>query len=264
MQTSEISFIGMIIIYSLLLIPFAIFYKLKIKLIKKLFISTFRMTIQLFLVGLYLGYIFELNNVYVNVLWLLVMLVIANRHILKSCNLKIIPLLSVSVFSTLVGLLSVLLPFILYVIRPLPLYDARYIIPVGGMILGNFLSVNIVSFNTYILSLKENRQELESYLCMGASLSEATKPFLRLAIQSALIPTITTIATLGLVSLPGMMTGQLLGGSFPMTAIKYQIAIMVAILVAATISVTLNLVLATRRMFDKRGNLKAIERKPLP
>lgn len=260
MQTNEINLFRMIFVYGLLLIPLVIFFKFKIKLVKKLLVSTVRMTLQLFLVGLYLGYIFELNNVYVNILWLLIMLIIANRHILKSSNLKIKPLLSVTIFSTLIGLLSVLLPFVLLVIKPTPLYDARYIIPVGGMILGNFLSVNIVSFNTYISSLKENRQELESYLCMGATLSEATKPYLRIAIEKALIPTVTTIATLGLVSLPGMMTGQLLGGSFPMTAIKYQIAIMVAILVAATISVTLNLVLATGRIFDKRGNMMAVER----
>lgn len=255
MQTTDISALGMVIVYSLLLIPFFLFLKFRIKLIKKLLIATFRMTIQLFLVGLYLGYIFELNNLYVNILWLLIMLFIANRHILKSSNLAIKPLLPISFLSTLIGLSIVLIPFILFIIKPTPLFDARYLIPVGGMILGNFLAVNIVSFSTYVTSIKERRQELESYLCMGATLSEATNLFVKDAIQKSITPTITTITTLGLVSLPGMMTGQLLGGSFPMTAIKYQIAIMVAILVAATISVTLNLTFATKILFDKRGNI---------
>lgn len=256
MQTTDISIIGMIIVYSLLLIPLSIFLKFKINLIKNLLVASLRMTLQLFLVGLYLGYIFELNNIYINFLWLLVMLFIANRHILKSSNLSVSPFLFQSILSTFAGLFIVLLPFIVFVIKPTPLYDARYLIPVGGMILGNFLSVNIVSFTTYVSLLNNNKQELESYFCMGATLREATEPFMRESLKRAITPTITTITTIGLVSLPGMMTGQLLGGSFPMTAIKYQIAIMVAILVAATISVTLNLILITSKMFDKRGNIK--------
>lgn len=256
MQTTDIRIIGMIIVYSLLLIPLSIFLKFKINLIKNLLVASLRMTLQLFLVGLYLGYIFELNNIYINFLWLLVMLFIANRHILKSSNLSVSPFLFQSILSTFAGLFIVLLPFIVFVIKPTPLYDARYLIPVGGMILGNFLSVNIVSFTTYVSLLNNNKQELESYFCMGATLREATEPFMRESLKRAITPTITTITTIGLVSLPGMMTGQLLGGSFPMTAIKYQIAIMVAILVAATISVTLNLILITSKMFDKRGNIK--------
>lgn len=256
MQTTDISIIGMVIVYSLLLIPLSIFLKFKINLIKNLLVASLRMTLQLFLVGLYLGYIFELNNIYINFLWLLVMLFIANRHILKSSNLSVSPFLFQSILSTFAGLFIVLLPFIVFVIKPTPLYDARYLIPVGGMILGNFLSVNIVSFTNYVSLLNNNKQELESYFCMGATLREATEPFMRESLKRAITPTITTITTIGLVSLPGMMTGQLLGGSFPMTAIKYQIAIMVAILVAATISVTLNLILITSKMFDKRGNIK--------
>lgn len=256
MQVTDINLIGMVIIYSLLIIPLLIFLKFKIPLAKKLGVAALRMTAQLVLVGLYLGYIFELNNLYVNILWLFVMIIIANRHILKSSNLVIKPFLLISIFSTLTGLAIVLAPFILLVLKPLPLYDARYLIPIGGMILGNFLSVNIVSFTAYISLIKDNRQEIESFLCMGATLSEATRIFLREALQRAVTPTITTITTIGLVSLPGMMTGQLLGGSFPITAIKYQIAIMITILVAATVSVSLNLLLITGRLFDERGNFR--------
>lgn len=258
MQTTDINIFGMVIVYGLLLIPLFIFMKFRVNLIRKLIVGILRMTAQLFLVGLYLGYMFELNNIYANILWLCVMLLIANRHILKSSNLLVVPLLPITILSTFLGLAVVLLPFILLVIKPSPIYDARYLIPIGGMILGNFLSVNIVSFTAYISSLKNSRQELESYFCMGATLSEATRPFMQDAMKRAITPTITTITTLGLVSLPGMMTGQLLGGSFPMTAIKYQIAIMIAILVAATISVTMNLLLITTKVFDRRGNLKEI------
>lgn len=255
MQTTDISIWGMIIVYSLLLIPLIIFFKFKIPLIKNLSIAVFRMTVQLILVGLYLGYLFKLNNIYANIIWLFVMLYVANRHILKSSNVVIASVLPMSVLSTFISLAVVLTPFIVLVIKPMPLYDARYLIPVGGMILGNFLSVNIIAFTVYLANLKDNRQELENYLCMGATISEATLPFMRNAIKQAVTPTITTISTIGLVSLPGMMTGQLLGGSFPMTAIKYQIAIMIAILVAATLSVALNLLMTTGTLFDKRGNL---------
>lgn len=256
METANISILGMMVVYSLLIVPLFIFWHFKVPLIKMLIIASVRMGVQLVLIGVYLRYIFDMNSLALNLLWLSVMLVVANRHILKSSGLKTAPLILYSFLSTFAGLTIVLLPFIAFIVKPEPLYDARYLIPLGGMILGNFLSVNIVSFSTFVTSIKENRRELESYLCMGATLKEAAAPFIQRAMERAITPTVTTIATLGLVSLPGMMTGQLLGGSVPMTAIKYQIAIMVAIFVAATVSVSLNLLLTLNKFFDNRGNFK--------
>ena len=81
-------------------------------------------------------------------------------------------------------------------------------------------------------------------------------PFLRESFKRAVIPTITTLGTMGLVSLPGMMTGQLLAGSFPVVAIKYQIAIMVAIVTAGSLSLFLTLLMTVRYLFDERDNIR--------
>jgi putative ABC transport system permease protein len=90
----------------------------------------------------------------------------------------------------------------------------------------------------------------------GATRIEAVLPFLRESFKRAVIPTITTLGTMGLVSLPGMMTGQLLAGSFPVVVIKYQIAIMVAIVTAGALSLFLTLLLTTRYLFDERDNIR--------
>jgi putative ABC transport system permease protein len=113
-----------------------------------------------------------------------------------------------------------------------------------------------VALNHYAASLNSRKPELQTALCFGATRLEATLPFLRESFQRAMTPTVTTVGTLGLVSLPGMMTGQLLGGSFPMVAIKYQIAIMIAIVTAGSLSIFLTLLMVTGRFFDDRDNIR--------
>jgi putative ABC transport system permease protein len=93
-------------------------------------------------------------------------------------------------------------------------------------------------------------------LSQGARFSEAAHPFIRDAVRGALAPTVASMATIGLVSLPGMMTGVILGGADPMTAIKYQIAIMIAIFTGTSITVYLAIVLTARIGFDSYGMLE--------
>ena len=93
-------------------------------------------------------------------------------------------------------------------------------------------------------------------LSLGATKFEALLPFAKQSFIAALNPTIATMATMGIVSLPGMMTGQILGGSVPLVAIKYQIAIMVAILASTVLSILLSLVFTLRISIDKSGVLK--------
>ncbi len=256
METVDISLLRVGLLYLFLLIPIVLFYILKLPLIKSVFISVFRMSVQLVLVGLYLGFIFEKNSIILNSLWLFIMVTVAASHTVKSSKLKRRELFSPVLLAILISLVTVLIPFITVVISPYPLYDARYLIPLGGMLLGNFLSANIVALGFYSGSLKERKQELQSAFVFGATRFEAVLPFLREAFRKSIVPTITTIGTLGLVSLPGMMTGQLLGGSVPVVAIKYQIAIMVAILSASSLSIFLTLLFVTPKLFDQRGNIR--------
>jgi len=124
------------------------------------------------------------------------------------------------------------------------------------MLLGNCMRGNILALERFYSAITKREREYITYLTMGSSFSEATAPFIREAIGPALAPTLSTMATLGIVSLPGMMTGQILGGSPPITAIKYQIAIMIAIFTAIVISVVVTLLLSMRSTFDEYRTLR--------
>jgi putative ABC transport system permease protein len=256
MEIADISLERMGLLYLFLLIPMLLLWRLRVPLIRRLVVSAGRMTLQLVLVGLYLRYLFEWNSALLNLLWLAIMITVAAGHILRSAQLRRPEMFTSVVGSVVLALTVTLVPFIIGIVQPTPFYDARYLIPLGGMLLGNILSANIVALNHYAASLKSRKQELQTALCFGATRLEATLPFLRESFQRAMTPTVTTVGTLGLVSLPGMMTGQLLGGSFPMVAIKYQIAIMIAIVTAGSLSIFLTLLMVTGRFFDDRDNIR--------
>lgn len=256
MTTADITLIQMLYLSLFLLVPGFIISFLRIPVLKKMGISVFRMTLQLFLIGLYLRFLFKWNNTYLNLLWLTIMIFVASGHVLKSSHLSKKQLLS-SVFTTLLSSVGVvLLCFMAFVISPKSLFDAPYLIPIGGMLLGNCLTANIIALDTLAESVSREKSEIQAAISHGATHFEATLPFIRKAFQKAITPVITTIGTLGLVSLPGMMTGQLLGGSVPLVAIKYQIAIMVAILTVTSLSSFFNLLGMTKEIFDERGNIQ--------
>lgn len=256
MTTVDIPLVQMILLYLFLLIPAGVILFLKLPTIKKMLISVIRMTVQLFLVGLYLRFLFEENNILLNLLWLFIMVTVASRHVLKSAHLKIQKLVP-SVLMSLVSSVGIILfLFIISIIQPEPLYDARYLIPIGGMLLGNCLTANIIAVNTFSETIKQENKEIQTALTFGATGFESVLPYIRIAVHKAITPVVTTIGTLGLVSLPGMMTGQLLGGSFPVVAIKYQVAIMIAILSVTTLSVFLNVLFLSKNLFDERGTIR--------
>ena len=256
METIDLSFINLITVYALLAIPLAIFFSTGVPLIKTSLIATLRMTVQLALVGLYLEVLFELNNVWLNLAWILVMLVIANINIIGSAGLKLRYLFFPAFTGVVLSTGIVLIVFVVIVIHPTPVYQARYLIPIAGMILGNCLKGNVLALERFYSSIKKNEKEFMTYLYMGARLHEATRPFFRDALKSAIAPHVSTMATLGIVALPGMMTGQILGGSFPTVAIKYQSAIMICIFSAIALSAYLNIRLSMPIAFDDYQNLR--------
>jgi putative ABC transport system permease protein len=123
------------------------------------------------------------------------------------------------------------------------------------MVLGNCLRADIIGLTRFFESLQSEEKSYLQSLAQGASLREAVHPFERLAIRSALAPTIATMATIGLVSLPGMMTGVILAGASPLHAIKYQIVIMLAILSGTALTLWLALWLSRRTGFSPYGTL---------
>jgi putative ABC transport system permease protein len=155
----------------------------------------------------------------------------------------------------LAGVLVPLLYLVFFVLQAAAGLDAQYLVPICGMILGNCLRACIIGLQTFYEGLGRHEKVYLLELSQGASLREALFPFVGEACRAALAPTIATMATIGLVALPGMMTGVILGGGNPMTAIKYQIVIMLAIFCGTALAVVLAIILTMSRNFSAFGIL---------
>jgi len=250
METLDIELPRMALLYGLCLLPWLLLRMLGLLLSRDIGISVLRMSVQLALVGFYLKWLFELNNPWFNGLWILVMLLVADFSILRRAGLKVRYFALVTFIAIAFSILFSAAFLVFWVIRPALFYDARYIVPLAGMILGNCLQGNVIALERFYSALRKNENEYATFLMLGATRMEAVRPYFRDAIKAAINPTIAGMATMGLVSLPGMMTGQILGGSEPWVAVKYQIAIMVCIFTSTTLATIINLKLSLKSAFN--------------
>jgi putative ABC transport system permease protein len=256
MGAQNISWLSLGLSFLLLAIPLAIFILLKVKLVKTLVWSAVRMSVQLLLVGLFLVYIFEWNNSLLTAAWLLVMVVFAAFSVVGSTGMKYRRYTWIVFLSFLLSASLVLLYFNGLVIGLDNLLEARYAIAIIGMLLGNSLGGVIVGMGDFYKSVGRDEKRYQYRLALGATRFEALAAYLRGGIVIALKPALANMATMGLVFLPGMMTGQILSGEPPLLAVRYQIAIVIAIFVCVALTVTLSLLLTLGVSFDAYGNLK--------
>lgn len=256
MGAKDLNLHSMLFAYLLLLIPLVILILMKVKLIKSTLISVLRMSIQLGLVGVYLKYLFVWDNTWLNIGWLMVMVIVSTFSIINSNGIRrrvfFLPVLGALAISLFFNISY----FNFFIVKISDIFNAKYLIPISGMLLGNSLRGNIIATNTFFDFFRNREKEYFFTLSLGASKEEALRPVVRESIKRSLKPTIASMATIGLVSLPGMMTGQILGGSVPMTAIKYQIAIMIAIFSTMAISIFLVILLTRKVSFNKYDVMK--------
>lgn len=256
MEIIELSWWQLAIGFLILLIPAFILWRYQTGLNKKLAIATLRMTLQLLFVGYYLEYLFELDNPWINMAWILVMVGVADFATIDRSELNKKWKLVLPIFgATFFGIILIDLFFLEAVIQLPKFLAAQYTIPITGMVLGNCLRSNVIGINDFYYSLKHQKERYQFYLACGATRHEALFPFFRNALKKSVNPTLATMATIGLVSLPGMMTGQILSGSSPMTAIKYQIMIMLAIFSGTVISVYLGIAFSNYFVFRNNDML---------
>ncbi len=204
-----------------------------------LFYALFRMLIQLILIGYVLTYIFTSNSSYLVILILSIMLISASVIALRPIQKKDKNLYLYTFISIFAGSLFTLIMVVFGVLDLNPWYEPKFLIPLSGMIFAN--SMNAVSISA-------ERFENESE--RGYSYMEARAT----SYKAALIPIINSLFAVGLVSLPGMMTGQILSGVDPLIAVRYQMMVMLMILGSAGISVAIYLVLVEKRYSNiKKG-----------
>ncbi len=255
-MAADISVGGLGLAFVLLIIPISVSLHFQLGITKTIITSVVRMTVQLVLVGFFLKYIFYFNNIWLTLGWLVFMILTAILSALNRSRLKLKFIFSPVFVSFVISTFSILLYFNYFVIHLDYLFDARYLIALGGMLLGNILSVNIVAVNSFYQSITDSSKLYLYRLAMGANQYEALIPFLRSSFRLSLMPVLAKTATMGIVSLPGMMTGQIIGGSSPQTAIRYQIAIMIAIFSAGVLSILITFLLSIKKSFDSYGILR--------
>lgn len=252
----ELSLVQMSLAYVFVLILLFIVKKRGISREKEIIISSIRMTLQLVLTGYLLVFLFKNPSPIFTILVLIAMELFAIYTIINRVKSKISKkqkrIIAISISSATV---STLLYFLLVVIRISPWYDPQYFIPLAGMLIGNSMTGISLGVNILNSDMKAKKDLIEEYLIIGASPKEATKDILDHAFDSAILPTINSMLGMGIVFLPGMMTGQILSGISPITAIEYQIAIMLGILGSVSISVIIFIELAYKSFFNKDAQL---------
>lgn len=242
--------------YVFILILFFIFKKRKIKRNKLLFLATIRMTVQLVLVGYILVYIFDNPKPLFTFLVLAVMEVFAINNIFQRVNNPLSNKLKITIaISMAIGTLTSIFYFLFVVVRITPYYNPQFFIPIAGMLIGNSMTGITLGVSQMTSAIKDKKTEIENSLMLGARPKEAVKNIIDDSFDSAIVPTLNSMLGMGVVFLPGMMTGQILAGLSPISAIKYQIAIMLGILGSVSLTVIIFLYFSYKTFFNEDQQL---------
>ena len=218
--------------------------------------ASVRMVLQLFAVGYLLHFLFAVRSPLLVVAVLLVMGAFALQVMGARIKRRMPHFYRVVGTALFIGCGGVTFLFCALVVNYSPWYDPRYLIPLAGMIIGNSMNGASLAAERLAAEMRERRDEIETALCLGASGRQASEAAVRNAFRAALMPTVNTMAAMGIVSLPGMMTGQILSGTEPIIAVRYQIAIMCAITGAVAITAYLILLQGYRHYFSKAHQLE--------
>ncbi len=229
---------------------------LKLRLEKDLAWGTVRTFAQLFLVGYVLKWVFAIDHPVPVLLLYVGMILAAALNIRGRIKQRQIPFFLPTFASMVVSYLLVTTLVTAVIIQVEPWYKPQYFIPLGGMIIGNAMNAITIGLERLFTDLRKRRAEIELMLSLGATYPEATEAILRDAVRAGMLPSINALMTVGLVSLPGMMTGQILAGSPPMTAVKYQIVVMLMIAAATAIGSIIVVHLVRRRCFTRAHQLR--------
>ncbi|PLW84286.1 iron export ABC transporter permease subunit FetB [Kineobactrum sediminis] len=239
----------------LMLINLGLSAWLRLGLGRQLVLASVRMSVQLLLVGLILEWIFALRNPWVVLLLAMIMGTTAGIAAVGRTGRRFPGIYRNSLLNVLFASFLVTGLAGQGIIRFQPWYDPQYFIPLLGMLLGNALTGISLALDRFMENLVSRRAFIESMLCLGATRWEAAHREVKDAVRTGMIPIINAMMVMGVVSLPGMMTGQILAGADPADAVRYQIVI-VFMIAASTALGTLGVVMMSFfSMFSSRHRL---------
>ncbi|MCK4547542.1 MAG: iron export ABC transporter permease subunit FetB [Candidatus Eisenbacteria sp.] len=222
---------------------------------KALFVGAVRAMAQLLAVGYVLKAVFDLNHWYWVVLVLLVMTVVA-AHTARKRQAVAIP----HAFWTMAAAIGVaagivLGSLLLVILGVKPWYQPQYVVPLAGIIIASAMNTAALSVDRFLSDIRQNRPLVEAAVLLGATAKESCRPFSKAAVRAGMMPHINTMMVVGIVQLPGMMTGQILSGVAPAEAVRYQIVIIYCLVAGAAIASLTALSIVRRLVFNRRDQL---------
>ncbi len=229
---------------------------LRLKLESKLAVASVRTVVQLLLVGYVLQWVFRIEQPLVLAGVLLLMTAAAGRAAVQRSSRSFAGA-GLGAFSTLVitGLATTFtVTGVIVGVRPW--YHAQYVIPLLGMVLGNSLTGVSLAMDSLLTELDEHKDRIEMELSLGATRWEAAREPLSEAVRRGMIPILNSMTVVGIVSLPGMMTGQILEGASPLSAVKYQIVVMFMLAASTSLGSMGVALFVYRRLFNDRHQLR--------
>lgn len=256
MNVNDINYLNLLYAFVFVAIMLIIFQIKKISLKQTFLNATIRMTLQLILMGYILDYVFGSDNPFTTFLIILIIESFAILNTVKRTKVKDKDMVKIIGISIVPSTLIVIFYFLLVVIKINPWYSPQFFIPIAGMVIGNNMNAVSLAVKTYSNGFRDKKDEILSSLMLGATPKNASKSIAHDAIDSALLPTLNRMFSMGIVILPGMMTGQILSGISPVTAIIYQIIVMLASFSSSAIGVILFTEIAYKAFFNKRAQLK--------
>lgn len=227
----------------------------RLGLVRQASVAAVRTMVQLTLVGFVINWVFTRSQASIILAILLVMTLLAGQAAAARVKVRGEGLFSFFTL-TLALTTAVTLLYVTQVILRVHRWDPRYLIPLGGIILGNAMTASSLAAERLLSEAKNQRREIETFLALGASAHEALAPQLRSAFRAAMTPVLNQMAIVGVVTLPGIMTGQMLAGQDPLQASLYQIVIMFMLAFGDALASVAMLLALRRRLFTRALQLR--------
>ena len=221
---------------------------LRLGLAKQIALSSIRMTVQLALLGLVLKQIFELSIATPVLALAALMTIVAGVSAVRRIDIRFASIYPTAIFAVWASSWIVMAVTVLMIVRPQPWHSPQVVIPLLGMVLGNSLTGISLGLERFLKELRNRRGEVEALLSLGATRWESCREVFAGATRTAMIPILNTMSVTGIVSIPGMMTGQLLAGAPPIQAVQYQVMIMFVIAAAIALGVVIALAIAYHKV----------------
>jgi putative ABC transport system permease protein len=254
-MTPEIVSIGLVqlaigLVFILMAGVTSLYHALKLE--RDLVVGTIRTFAQLFLLGYILKFIFNLGNATLILFVFGFMILFAAWEIRSRVKEKQVAFFWPLFVSMVISYVVVTYMVTAVLVNVEPWWKPQYFIPLGGMVIGNSMNAIAIALERLLGELRKRRLEVEAMLCLGADYKEASRDMFRNAMRAGMIPSINSMMGVGVVFIPGMMTGQILAGANPLQAVRYQIVVMI-MLVGSTAIGSLLVVYLVRKLCFASG-----------